>query len=387
MGQSCFIPEQAREWAKRRNSIMGEGSVIIKQLRNPAYGLIPLLVFSILSKWVDTGTALCVALGLALLGVFLVRKHSRMLYDISAITFCIALIMLLFQYPLDDFGKFVIVEVIFVMALVVSRLLRTRVITILARNRQPNVRNYLSESFRVAFQIQYALFFHLLLTLVYFTLSTVQPPKIGEREIILLAEVIILAVIVMEVVRFHFLDKKLRAEEWLPVVTESGEVTGKVAKSVTREMKNKFMHPVVRIALISNGKIYLKKRDASRLLNPGALDYPFEKYMQYNHDINEAILNMVKKEIGTKDIPLRFLLKYIFENKSTKRLIFLYVSIIDDEEKFNSLELKDGKLWTEKQIEENRNSNIFSECFELEFEYLKNTVLLNYKLKATETPC
>jgi hypothetical protein len=277
--------------------------------------------------------------------------------------------------------------VIFVMALVVSRLLRTRVITILARNRQPNVRNYLSESFRVAFQIQYALFFHLLLTLVYFTLSTVQPPKIGEREIILLAEVIILAVIVMEVVRFHFLDKKLRAEEWLPVVTESGEVTGKVAKSVTREMKNKFMHPVVRIALISNGKIYLKKRDASRLLNPGALDYPFEKYMQYNHDINEAILNMVKKEIGTKDIPLRFLLKYIFENKSTKRLIFLYVSIIDDEEKFNSLELKDGKLWTEKQIEENRNSNIFSECFELEFEYLKNTVLLNYKLKATETPC
>lgn len=68
-------------------------------------------------------------------------------------------------------------------------------------------------------------------------------------------------------------------------------------------------------------------------------------------------------------------------------MIFLYVSIIDDEEKFNSLELKDGKLWTEKQIEENRNSNIFSECFELEFEYLKNTVLLNYKLKATETPC
>jgi hypothetical protein len=102
------------------------------------------------------------------------------------------------------------------------------------------------------------------------------------------------------------------------------------------------------------------------------------------HDINEAILNLVKKEIGTKDIPLRFLLKYIFENKSTKRLIFLYVSIIDDEEKFNCLELKDGKLWTEKQIEENRNSNIFSECFELEFVYLKNTVLLNYKLKATE---
>jgi hypothetical protein len=191
----------------------------------------------------------------------------------------------------------------------------------------------------------------------------------------------------MKIIRFLFLDKKLRKEEWLPVVTESGEVTGKVAKSVTKEMRNKFMHPVVRVALISNGKIYLKKRDASRLLNPGALDYPFEKYMQYNHDINEAVHNTISKEIGTKDIPLRFLLKYIFENSNTKRLIFLYVSIIDDEEKFNKLQLRDGKLWTEKQIEDNRNSHIFSECFELEFEYLKNTVLLNYKLKPAETSC
>lgn len=141
------------------------------------------------------------------------------------------------------------------------------------------------------------------------------------------------------------------------------------------------MHPVVRVALINNGKIYLKKRDATRLLNPGALDYPFEKYMQYNHDIDEAVHNAVRKEIGIEEIPLRFLLKYIFENNDTKRLVFLYVSIIDDDEKFGKLHLRDGKLWTAIQIEDNMGSNIFSECFELEFDYLKNTVLLNCKQK------
>lgn len=366
---------------------MGEGSIIIKQLRNPAYGLVPLLVFTILIGWMNAVTAMCIALGLSLAGVFLVRKHSRMLYDISAITFSIALLLLFFYHPLDIFGKFVIVEVIFVVALIVSRLLRTRVILLLSKNKRANIRNYLSESFLVAFQIQYALFFHLLLVLVYFTVSTIRTPWLSKQKIILIAQLILLTIIFLKIIRFLFLDKKLRKEEWLPVVTESGEVTGKVAKSVTKEMKNKFMHPVVRVALINNGKIYLKKRDAFRLLNPGAFDYPFEKYMQYNHDINEAVYNMISKEIGTKDIPLRFLLKYIFENSNTKRLVFLYVSIIDDEEKFNKLQLRDGKLWTEKQIEDNRNSHIFSECFELEFEYLKNTVLLNYKLKPAETSC
>lgn len=65
-----------------------------------------------------------------------------------------------------------------------------------------------------------------------------------------------------------------------------------------------------------------------------------------------------------------------FENENTKRLIFFYVSIISSEKEFNKLLLKGGKLWTPKQIEDNIGSGVFSESFELEFEYLKNTVLM-----------
>ncbi|MDO5522457.1 MAG: hypothetical protein Q4G48_00240 [Bacteroidia bacterium] len=361
---------------------MGEDKNIIKQLRNPAYGLIPMLVFTALLGWTDARIAMLIGLGLSLVGVFVIRKYSRMLYDISAVTFAVSLLMLVFYNPLDSFGKFVIVEIIFVLVLIISRLLRSRVILLLAKNKKPNVRSNLSESFRVAFQVQYALFFHLLMILVYYNVSTIRTPMVSTSQIMFVAQLIILAIIFMQVLRFAVLDKKLKKEEWLPVVTEAGDVTGRVAKSVSKEMKNKFMHPVVRVALINNGRIYLKKRDASRLLNPGMLDYPFEKYMQYKHDINQAVHNAIRREIGIDEIPLRFLLKYIFENSNTKRLVFLYVSIIDDDEKFNKLKLHDGKLWTEKQIEDNKNANLFSECFELEFEYLKNTVLLNYKLKS-----
>jgi len=84
---------------------------------------------------------------------------------------------------------------------------------------------------------------------------------------------------------------------------------------------------------------------------------------------------------GNVEIPLRFLLKYEFENKDVKRLILLYVSEIEDEALFNSLNLSDGKLWTPSQIDDNMGTDTFSECFELEYEYLKNMVLVGRGVK------
>jgi len=142
------------------------------------------------------------------------------------------------------------------------------------------------------------------------------------------------------------------------------------------------MHPVVRIALIYKGKIYLKNRDESRLLDPGKLDYPFERFIDFdNLNPDEVVRNIIREECKNENIPVRFLLKYVFENEQAKRLIFLYVSDIEEEELFNSMHLEGGKLWTESQIEENIGNNLFSECFELEYEYLENTILMVRHLK------
>ncbi len=357
---------------------MLEGSGIEKQLRNPAYGLIPMLIFTILIVFIEPWVAMVLGLGLAIIGITNVRLYSRMLYDISAITFAFALVMEMLYPSLDYFAKYILTEVIFVVALIASRLTRAKVISRLARNDRAEVRNYLSESFRVAFHAQYSLFFHLLLILVFFVFSTTNIPQSSNLPIILIAVIIYLSIIVLEVLRLRMLDRKLNNEEWLPVVNESGQVEGRVAKSVTIVMRNKYMHPVVRVALIHQGKLYLINRKPDRILNPGLLDYPFEKYLRYKHDIDEAVLNSISNEIGDKKIPLQFMLKYVFENDDTRRLILLYVSVIDDSAEFEKLGLVEGKLWTISQIEENMGKGIFSECFELEFEYLKNTALLKY---------
>lgn len=361
---------------------MGELSFIHKISRNPAFGLIPLLLFSILASFVQMSVATGATLLLSLAGFLWVKKPVELIYKISLITFLIVFILSLFFSMQTHVSNFVIVEIIFLLSLIMARLLRSRIVTRSAKKENVMTRNYIKETLRVAFQTQYGLSIHLLVVMLLLLLGPAGPQGLDQRWILITAQAVLLAVIFIESARLHLLTKRLHKEEWLPVVNESGVVTGKVAKSITKDLKNRFMHPVVRVALIYNGKIYLKERDASRLLNPGLLDYPFEKYMQYDHDIDQSVHNSISRECGTKHIPLRFLLKYTFENESTKRLVFLYVSDIEDEELFNSLRLSGGKLWTEEQIGDNMGTGLFSECFELEFEYLKNTILLAHRFRS-----
>lgn len=351
-----------------------------KLLRNPAFGLMSIFIFSIMVLYMDSRIATGVALALSVVGYIAVKKYSRLIYDVSIVTFAVSLLFSFTVFPhLPVFNRFVIVEIIFVLSLIFMRLSRGKIVTRVAKGRDLKLKNYLKESFRVAFQAQYGLLIHLLLILAFYIFDAAEIRFVNSTALVVMSQIILLVIILMEVARLYILDKKLYQEEWLPVVTEKGDVTGKVAKSITKDLKNKFMHPVVRLALIYKGRIYLQVRDRDRLLNPGKLDYPFEKYMQYNDKVDETLRDSIRKECGSNDIPLRFLLKYTFENETTKRLIFLYVSVIDDEDIFNSLHLQGGKLWTTSQIEDNMGTEIFSECFELEYEYLKNTILLAHQ--------
>lgn len=361
---------------------MGDSFSMQHIFRNPAFGLIPLFIFSIIVGYTDAWVSTGIALVLSVIGYVAVRKQSRLIYGISIIVFAISLLLFASSYAhLPVLNRFVAVEVIFVLSLITLRLLRRRIVSRVAKTRSLMLKNYLKESFRVAFQTQYGLSIHLLLILLIFLLSGSEGLLQQGIFMLLVCQILLAAIMLLEGGRLLILRRKLVGEEWLPVVTERGEVTGRVAKSITKDMKNRFMHPVVRVALIYRGSIYLQKRNQTRLLNPGFLDYPFEMYMQYNDEIDATVRNSIAQECGSKDIPLRFLLKYTFENETTKRLIFLYVSEITDESLFDSLRLKGGKLWTEAQIEDNMGSRLFSECFELEFEYLKNTVLLAHRLR------
>lgn len=239
----------------------------------------------------------------------------------------------------------------------------------------------MNEYFDSVTLIQYILTLHIFGILLYrqFTIDREYIHSLDVFIFAILPASFILLIGTYQFLKIGKLASKLKKEEWLPIVTEKGEVTGKIAKSISMNMKNKFLHPVVRVALISNSKVYLQKRPSNDILNPDKLDYPFEKYMLFNHEINLAARNSIKKMVGDdlSDVSVKFLLKYIFENDDTRRLIFLFVAKLDDEDKIKREGSMNGKFWTVKQLEDGFADEIFSECFELEFEYLKNMVLIH----------
>lgn len=356
-------------------------------MSNPVIGLLPFILFIFLhTLGVETVYSLSISILLAIIGEISIRlyyksKSFSTTFYISGISLLTTLIVWFFTFKHLDKGEaFVILcEVFVVIMFMLLRASKTYIGAVFFRQKNLLQKALMNEYYRSASIIQYALTFHIFGIMLYgqFIDNRVFTEDLNVVIFLILPVLIILSVGIYQVYKVSSLSAKLKKEEWVPIVTEKGEVTGKIAKSVSLNMKNRFLHPVVRVALISKTKVYLQKRPEEDVLSPGKLDYPFEKYMLFNHEINLAARNSIRKMIGDElEFSIKFILKYVFENDNTKRLNFLFVAEIDDEDKIIKSNLMTGKFWTIKQIEESFADEILSECFELEFEYLKNMVLI-----------
>ena len=159
-------------------------------------------------------------------------------------------------------------------------------------------------------------------------------------------------------------------------VLNKGKVIGCIARSVSRSLPKKYYHPIVRIAVIHNGMLYLMKRSKDAFVSPDTIDYPFHSYVLFRHSIESTVRESVGELAEQQDVNPRFLIRYTFENEKVKHLVSLYVICLRTEEQLSQCKRAGGKLWTAKQIEENLQSGVFSEYFEQEFSYLQNTILL-----------
>ncbi len=359
---------------------------IKKHISNPAIGLLPFILFVVLhAVGVLEQYALLSGLLLSVVGEFCLRLYHNsrgfsITFYISGVSILATLILWFFvhRYVERPNTYVVMCEVFIVMSFMILRASKTYIAARFFRQKNLLQKALMNEFYDSATLIQYGLTLHVFIILFYrqFSVSRLYAHKFDIIIFSVLPVIVILLIGAYQILKVSSLSSKLRKEEWLPIVTEKGEVTGKIAKNVSFNMKNKFLHPVVRVALVSNSKVYLQERSLDDILNPKKLDYPFEKYMLFNHEINLAARNSIKHMVGEDiDISINFLLKYVFENDNTRRLIFLFVANLEDEFKIRREGNMKGKFWTIKQLEDGFVDEIFSECFELEFEYLKNMVL------------
>ncbi len=180
-----------------------------------------------------------------------------------------------------------------------------------------------------------------------------------------------------------YFNRIMEHTAFVPVVNKSGDVIGKSLAMDAINRKNDYINPVIRIAVSHKGMLYLRSRSHCCLLDACKTDIPMECYLLYGESLEQGIQRLIK-QLFPVPIPLSdicYNAMYHFENESTNRLVYLFVMDVDDEDLLCRKLMKDGKIWTFRQIEQNLGKNFFSSCLEYEYEHLKEVIGIKEKYK------
>lgn len=359
-----------------------------KKIYNQALGLFPLLLFVLCSKFVSytVSLSLSVAMGLLLLCIIRKKRNNVTVWLLIMPVFCILLFYFLFMLlPLGEnlyAYTSVIIEILLIFALFFVELVKGFVKKHIGSTGQfPFVKTYkraaINEYYFISRIIQCVYMFHLSFVLVYELLPEgMDNPALGR--FLLNDSFVVLGVLCIsyEEIRLYLLQKKLAKETWLPIVNGNGRVIGFVARSVSRQYPAKYCHPVVRVALVYQGKLLLVKREKTKNLFPDLIDIPIYKYVLFHETIEDTLSRILREKGNAGTLSSGSPISYHYKDGGINQRVSLYIVNCRTEEQLEPFKTPGSKLWTVKQIEENIASGVFSKMFESEFPYFKSTVLL-----------
>ena len=365
-----------------------------KGWENQAIGLMPWLLFLFLDNYLSYLTAFVVAVVVCIGGMFffhLRRKDNMYAFMLmpSLLTFLLYSICLVFLpiQPVLQVNTPLIAEILLVIVLIFFHATQKGFLHHIRSSKMPaSRRTYilttLNEFYFVAQLFQNLYTLHLFMVIFY----TILPENVQDvrwtRFLYRDSGIIIgLLVMVYEQIRLRLLQGRLRKEMWLPVLNDQGNVIGCIAYSVSRLLPKKYYHPVVRVVLLYKGMLYPVPRHPHAWVSASLLDYPFQRYVLFRQTIAATVRQaLVKLKDCLPNVTPRLLVRYTFENEQVKQQVSLFVINLREEAQLELCKTENGKLWSVRQIEENLGAGIFSEYFEKEYAYLKNTILLAERL-------
>lgn len=184
-----------------------------------------------------------------------------------------------------------------------------------------------------------------------------------------------------------YFNRELGEMPFLPIVTPRGEVTGKVLAEDIRNGKSHLLHPVIRIAVIVHGMLYLQPRKKGRFsLEAGKTDLPLESCLAYGESLEEGVKRIVTEQMPQADADrVEFNIRYRYESSETNRLVYLYLLELEDETIARKGEGEQGKPWTFSSIEQDLGKGVFSSFLENEYEHLKSVICTRGKYRESWT--
>ena len=171
-------------------------------------------------------------------------------------------------------------------------------------------------------------------------------------------------------IRNKIIMHKMKKEEWLPIVNEKGEVTGKAPRSVCHS-GSKLLHPVVHLHIINQQhEVFLQKRSMKKDLLPGRWDTAVGGHIGVNEKLEDALKRETFEELGITKLEAQFLGSYIWESPRERELVFSFLCKHYDHIQIDNDEVDEGRFWSAQEIKNAVDKDLLTPNFIHEYKLL-----------------
>lgn len=356
-----------------------------KQIResffNPILHFLPLILFLVADDFwgMDVAWKISFPISLALL-VYVYYVYGRI--------FAWHLIFTIFYLVVSVFASFiallpetiishdVIYELVLVAFLLVFLLFRKKIQKSIQRvvSGLIPMSNNFNELFRVTWIFLSVL---LLYSSGYLLLQQLSRDAFSSQQMLQYVYIsVVLFLVLYELLRVQLIRSKLIREEWWPIVNTQGKIIGSIQQMTSLNDEKKYMHPVVRVLFIDKSMVLLRKCDSDDPDFPGLWDTTVSGHVQMDETIERCVEQIAADKFSLENFKYMYLSNYTIECKREKQYAFLFVSCQQVEYDLSPTFSEQTKWWTQKQIEDNLTSGIFTENFVTEFDLLQRSGLL-----------
>lgn len=350
---------------------------------NPVIHFLPLIVFMVVNDFWDLKTAwiatLPVIFILFLYIYFFYRKIVQWFVFSVFVVFVVGSVISFFPVEklpsrIGDVALESAVLIFFILSLIFRKPVETMLNQ--RKSKLPPMVNNLNEMFRMLWMLGAVIFIYIHAYLVTASLQ-VSNLDYTLRFIHDAYLVLFLFVVFYELIRVTLIRVKLFREEWWPILNEKGKMIGSIHNKTSLSDPTKYIHPIIRVMLIENNRIFLQKRSQQDLVYPGYWDTALSNHVKVNETVEQCISRTANERYGIKELKPIFLSNYMHETDVEYHYAFLFVACKLPDLEHNKEYIDHAKWWTVQQIEDNLSTDIFTENFLSEFELVKRSGLLD----------
>jgi isopentenyldiphosphate isomerase len=155
-------------------------------------------------------------------------------------------------------------------------------------------------------------------------------------------------------------------EEWLPVVTADGRVTGKASRADVHSGM-KLLHPVVHLHFIRQKSLLLQKRPFSKLVQPGKWDTAVGGHVSAGESVEDALIREAFEETGMENFSFHLLKSYCWDTETESELVYLFISDTPIIPGYHTEEVDELRYWDKSEIRRSLKKGILTPNLEFEF--------------------